>query len=393
MRHIRLPAATILIFLAIEFLDELVDGVGSAAWPPVRTDLDLTYVQIGLLLSVPGIFSTFVEPFIGILGDIGYRRILVIGGGVAFAAALGLISVSQGFVVLLLAWMVFYPASGAFVSLSQASLMDYDPSRREQNMVRWEFAGWVGFALGPLALAGAIAVGLGWRVAFLTMAAITLPAIIAVSRIPIGPKRNEPDLNAPSFADGVRTAIKALKRFRVIKWFALLQASDLMLATFSSFLALYMVDVSGVSESKAALTLSVWLGVSLLGNLILIPLLERVRGLTFLRFSVVAVLALYPAFLLVSSFEMKLIVVGLLGFASAGWYSILQGQAYSSLPGRSGTIVALGNVFGIFASVIPFVIGVVSTNWGLDTAMWLLLAGPVVLLFGLMEGGMRGRRK
>ena len=281
MRHIRLPAATILIFLAIEFLDELVDGVGSAAWPLVRTDLDLTYVQIGLLLSVPGIFSTFVEPFIGILGDIGYRRILVIGGGVAFAAALGLISVSQGFIVLLIAWMVYYPASGAFVSLSQASLMDYDPTRHEQNMVRWEFAGWVGFALGPLTLAGAIAVGLGWRVAFLTMAAITLPAIIAVSRIPIGPKRNEPDLNAPSFADGIRTAIKALKRFRVVKWLALLQASDLMLATFSSFLALYMVDVSGVSESKAALTLSVWLGVSLLGNLFLIPLLERVRGLTF----------------------------------------------------------------------------------------------------------------
>ena len=393
MRHIRLPAATILIFLAIEFLDELVDGVGSAAWPLVRDDLDLTYVQIGLLLSAPGIVSSLVEPFIGILGDVGYRRLLVMGGGVAFAAALGLISVSQGFVVLLLAWMVFYPASGAFVSLSQASLMDYDPTRREQNMVRWEFAGWVGFALGPLTLAGAIAVGLGWRVAFLTMAAITLPAIIAVSRIPIGPKRNEPDLKAPSFADGVRTAIKALKRFRVIKWFALLQASDLMLATFSSFLALYMVDVSGVSESKAALTLSVWLGVSLLGNLILIPLLERVRGLTFLRFSVVAVLALYPAFLLAPTFGLKLIVVGLLGFASAGWYSILQGQAYSSLPGRSGTIVALGNVFGIFASVIPFVIGVVSTNWGLDTAMWLLLAGPVVLLFGLMEGGMRGRRK
>ena len=315
MRHIRLPAATILIFLAIEFLDELAGGVGSAAWPLVRNDLNLTYVQIGLLLSVPGIVSSFVEPFIGILGDVGYRRILVIGGGVAFAAALGLVSVSQGFIVLLIGWMVYYPASGAFVSLSQASLMDSAPSRREQNMVRWEFVGWVGYALGPLALMAAIAVGLGWRIAFLSMAAITVPAIIAVSRIPIGPRRNEPDLKAPSFADGVRTAIKALKRFRVIKWLALLQASDLMLAIFSSFLALYMVDVSGVSESKAALTLSVWLGVSLLGNLFLIPLLERMRGLTYLQFSVIAVLALYPAFLLVSSFEMKLIVVGLLGFA------------------------------------------------------------------------------
>lgn len=136
MRHIRLPTATILIFLGIEFLDELVDGVGRAAWPLVRNDLDLTYIQIGLLLSVPGIVSSIVEPFIGILGDVGYRRMLVLGGGVAFAAALGLVSVSQGFAVLLLAWMVFYPASGAFVSLSQASLMDSNPTRREQNMVR-----------------------------------------------------------------------------------------------------------------------------------------------------------------------------------------------------------------------------------------------------------------
>ena len=389
LRQIRLPATTLLIFLAIEFLDELVDGVASAAWPLVRNDLDLTYVQIGLLLSVPGIFSTFVEPVIGILGDVGYRRLLVVGGGVAFAAALGLMSVSQGFVVLLIAWMVFYPASGGFVSLSQASLMDYDPARREQNMVRWEFVGWVAFALGPLALTGAIAVGLGWRIAFMTMAVITIPAIIAVSRLRLGSARSESDRRTQSFAAGLRTAMNAFKRFRVVKWLALLQASDLMLDILLGFLALYMVDVAGASESRAALTLSVWVGAGLLGNLVLIPLLERVRGLTYLRFSVVVVLLLYPAFLLAPSFEIKLVIAGLLGFANAGWYSILQGQAYSSLPGRSGTIVALGNVFGIIASVIPLGLGVVSANWGLDTAMWLLLAGPVALLIGLMESGTR----
>ena len=48
--------------------------------------------------------------------------------------------------------------------------------------------------------------------------------------------------------------------------------------------------------------------------------------------------------------------------------------------------MALGNVFGIVASVIPFGLGVVSDNWGLDTAMWLLLAGPVALLAGLVAG-------
>ncbi len=53
------------------------------------------------------------------------------------------------------------------------------------------------------------------------------------------------------------------------------------------------------------------------------------------------------------------------------------------MPGRSGTIVALGNVFGLAVALIPLGLGVVSTAWGLDTAMWLLLAGPVLLLIGI----------
>ena len=390
MRHVRLPAAALLTFLAIEFLDELVYGVGSAAWPLVRSDLDLTYVQIGLLLSVPGILGSFVEPVIGILGDVGYRRLLVLGGGLAFAAALGLVSASQGFLVLLAAWVVFFPASGAFVSLSQASLMDADPTRREQNMARWTFTGSAANVVGALALAAAVALGLGWRGAFLSLAMLTIPAIVAARRVQPGPAARDPDRDAASFVKGVRTAMSALRRFAVVKWLALLQASDLMLDNFRGFLALYMVDVAGVSESSAALTLAVLVGVGLIGDFLLIPLLERVRGLTYLRFSVAAILLLYPAFLLAPSFELKLAAVGALGFANAGWYSILQGQAYSSLPGRSGTIVALGNVFGLAASLVPLGLGVVAATWGLDTAMWLLLAGPVLLLIGIARTASNG---
>ena len=48
-------------FLLIEFLDELVFGVNQAAWPLIRTDLRLSYLQIGLLLSVPGIVSAILN--------------------------------------------------------------------------------------------------------------------------------------------------------------------------------------------------------------------------------------------------------------------------------------------------------------------------------------------
>ena len=60
-----------IIYYLIEFLDELVFGVGEVALPLIRDDLTLTYTQIGLLLSLPGIIAAFIEPFIGILGDVG----------------------------------------------------------------------------------------------------------------------------------------------------------------------------------------------------------------------------------------------------------------------------------------------------------------------------------
>ena len=51
-------------------------------------------------------------------------------GGLLFAASLLLTAVSPGFWLLLASFILFYPASGAFVSLSQAELMDRDPVRR-----------------------------------------------------------------------------------------------------------------------------------------------------------------------------------------------------------------------------------------------------------------------
>jgi len=138
------------MYLLIEFLDELVFGVGESAWPLLRNDLHLTYTQIGLLVSLPGIIAAFIEPFLGILGDVWKRRALILGGGIFFTLSLLLTSISPSFIFLLSSFIFFYPSSGAFVSLSQASLMDSATDRHEQNMARWTFAGSLGNVLGPI---------------------------------------------------------------------------------------------------------------------------------------------------------------------------------------------------------------------------------------------------
>ncbi len=375
----------VLVLLLIEFLDELVYGAREAAWPLIRDDLALTYAQVGILLSVPNILGNAVEPFLAVLGDVWRRRVIVLGGGLVFTVALALTALSASFWPLLLAFILFYPASGAFVSLSQATLMDLDESRREHNMARWTLAGSLGVVLGPLALGLGASLALGWRAVIAAMSVLSLALLLLSLRMPYPDGDGTQPLSFRTVLTGLREAVRALGRPGVLRWLILLEFSDLMMDVLLGFLALYLVDVAGATPAQASLGVAVWTGVGLLGDLALIPLLERVPGLRYLRVSVLVELLLYPAILLAPGFGLKVALLGLLGFFNAGWYSVLQAQLYASLPGQSGTALAVGNVSGLVASVIPLALGLVAQRWGLNAAMWLLLAGPVVLVVGLVN--------
>jgi MFS transporter, FSR family, fosmidomycin resistance protein len=373
----------VLILLLIEFLDEFVFGAREAAWPLIRDDLGLSYAQIGLFLTVPALVANLVEPFLAILGDVWRRRVIVLGGGLIFTLALALTAASQTPALLLLAFILLYPASGAFVSLSQATLMDLDEPRREHNMARWTLAGSVGVVLGPLALGAGAALGAGWRGIMGAMAALSLALLLLSLRMPFPDRRAGEKLNFSLVGRGLRDALRALKQRAVLRWLILLEFSDLMLDVLLGLLALYLVDIGGATPEQASLGVAVWVGVGLVGDLVLIPLLERVRGLRYLRISALLELALFPSMLLAPEFWQKLVLLALIGFFNAGWYAILQAQLYAALPGQSGTALAVKNVSGLAGSLVPLALGLVAQRWGLDVAMWLLLAGPIALVIGL----------
>jgi FSR family fosmidomycin resistance protein-like MFS transporter len=441
-RAARVLASVAFTLLAVEFLDELVDGARQASWAMVRADLALTYAQVGLLLTLPKLFANAVEPALNILGDTRRRRALILGGGACFVLALALVASSRGFWSLLLAFVVFNPASGAFVGLSQASLMDRDEARREQNMARWVFAGSLGVVAGALAVGACAATGAGWRACFGAMSLVALLVLLLARRLPLGTRVNndqerhaqesqrdgstdnqkqridtqerrmddqEPhaddqkrraeanfvegnleelsfveDAQAElSFVEGVRGALRALRRAEVWRWLALLEVADLMLDGFRGYLALYFADVVGASEARAGVAVAVCACAGLAGDFLLIPLLERVRGLKYLRLSALAMLLLLPAFLVAPGTSAKLLLLVAIGVCSAGWYSILKAQLYAALPGRSGAALALSNLSGFAGALIPLALGLFAERFGLGAAMWLLLLSPLALIVAL----------
>jgi MFS transporter, FSR family, fosmidomycin resistance protein len=348
-----------------------VFGVREAAWPLVRDDLSLTYAEIGLALSVPSLVSIVVEPLLGLVAVTRHKRAVVLAGGACFAAALGLVAVSPSFAVLLAAFVVLYPASGAFVSLSQASLMDLEPQRREHNLARWTFAGAIGAVAGPLLLAAFALLGLGWRELFAAFAVVALGLVLLVQRAPAG----DDDAERPR----VREALRALIRWEVFRWVFLLEVSDLLLDVFLGFLALYFVDVAGASTASAALAIAVWTGAGLVGSAAAIPFLRRVDGLRYLRASAVVSAAVFVAFLVVPSAGVKLALVAVLAIVNAGWYPVLQARLYEALHGASGLVLTVGAVFPLNA-VLPLAIAGLAEHFGLGVALWPLGAAPLALL-------------
>ncbi|HXS62019.1 MAG TPA: hypothetical protein VN767_04045 [Streptosporangiaceae bacterium] len=106
----------------------MVDGTKGAAFPLIRADLHLSYPQVGLLIAVPLLVGGLIELPLGILAGYGARRNqLVLAGGVIFGGSLIVVGFAGSFGVLLVGLIAFFPASGAFVSLTQAALMDADP--------------------------------------------------------------------------------------------------------------------------------------------------------------------------------------------------------------------------------------------------------------------------
>jgi FSR family fosmidomycin resistance protein-like MFS transporter len=391
VRPVLVGAAVLAAALAVELVDELAGGVKSAALPLIRRDLGLSYGQIGLLESAPLLLGSIMELPLGILAGHGRRRRrAVLLGGAAFILTLIGAAAARSFAGLLVAFVLFFPASGAFVSLTQSGLMDADPGRREQHMARWELAGSAGSLAGPVLVIAVLAAGGGWRSAYLALAAAAAAAWLGVARNPPVPvPADGPGADPAAGTAAVRRALGALRQPGVVRWLVLLQVSDLLLDVFTGFLALYLVAVAHATPEQAALGVAIRLGAGLAGDAALIRALNHISGLVLLRASAAVTAVVFPAFLLAGGLVPKLLLLGCLSVVTAPWYPVLQAELYGSLPDDSGVVVSLSSAAGLLGGAVPLAVGLLAQRFGLAWALACLAIAPPLLLAGLRRS--RGR--
>jgi FSR family fosmidomycin resistance protein-like MFS transporter len=329
----------------------------------------------------------------------------VLAGGAVIVASLAAVAAARSATVLLAAFVAFFPASGAFVSLTQAALVDRAPGRQQQRMAAWNLAGSAGAVGGPLLLAGVLAAGGSWRSAYLLLAAaagaaLAVAVLAAPSRQPawldpaasagagsagLGGGDADPEGEGDDDGNGrrrtsVREALSALRHRDVARWAVLLEISDLLLDVLTGYIGIYLVDVAGASPAEAAVGVAVRLGAGLAGDALFVVISGRVNGPAALRISAIAACALYPAFLLVGWLPAKLAILAVLSMATACWYPVIQAGLYTSLPGRSGIAVFLSSAAALVGAAGPLAVGFIAQQAGLTWALAVLAAAPAAVL-------------
>ena len=370
-----IPLAT--VFLLIEFFDELAFTVEGAALPILRTDLSLSYSEIGILLGAAAVTAGVIEPLIMLLGDTRWRRALILGGGLAVAATFGAVAIAWGFPPLLVAFALGSPASGAFVILSQATLMDLNPGRQPQAMARWSLAGSLGSLAGPLMFAAVLFVGLSWRLAFAGIAASSLLLVALLARRSFPP--DMPNHRLTDAASLLKGLWQAVTDPALLRWFVLLELSDMLLDRFTLYVPLYFTDVVGITAAQASLVAALLMLSGLAGDFFTVRLLERMPGRRLVRLSAALVAVLYAVWLWLPGLAAKLGLLVLIGIGRLGWYAVLQGEAYATRPDRSGTVMAVNALAAFGAGALSAGLGYAAEQWGLERAMWMLIAGPLAL--------------
>ena len=378
------------VALAVEFADELVDGVKGAALPAIQHSLGLSYAQLGLLGSVPLVLGGVLELPLGLVAGQGRRRrVAILGGGVLFVLAIAGIAFARNFAELLAAFVSFFPASGAFVALTQASLMDAEPDRQAKSMARWDLAGSAGAVAGPLLLVAVLAAGGDWRDGYLALAGLAALAWFGVllGRRSAADASSDVGAGPDGGAAGAAVADRPLRVRDIIaaaraaaRWLVLLEAANLLVDVLTGFVAIYLVDVVHTTPAVAALGVAIRLGAALAGDAALVLILERVADRTVLRATAVLAVFLYPAFLLVPDVAAKLVVLAALSAATAAWYPLLQARLYGTVP--SPVAVTLNSAAGLAGGIGPVVVGVLAQGFGLSWALAGLAIVPVVVLIG-----------
>ncbi|HEX6483497.1 MAG TPA: MFS transporter [Ktedonobacteraceae bacterium] len=369
-----------LTLLNMGLLDELITGFPIVGLPLLRDQLGLTYAQVGLLFSAGALSSMILDPIINLVSDRSSKRWWILGGLLILAAGYALLGSVRSFGGLLFVFILLYPAGSAAVELSQAALIDSAPNDGAQTMTRWTMMSGIGDLLSPLVVAAFVTLNMGWSALCWLAVGLWLGAAVVIwsQRFPRLTVVTNDDEDAPG---GVLSNLrKALQDPLLLRW-SILSILPIMLdEVFIGFAALYMRDVLHASEVVIGLVIVIQMIGSFLGLFVIDRLVGRVAPQRLLTWSALLALVGVVGLLSLHSIWLAACSLFVIDLGASGLYPIAKAEAYARQPGRSGVVRAVISLGQPFEIVLPGIVGLVASRFGVLAGVGLLGLAPVLVL-------------
>jgi predicted MFS family arabinose efflux permease len=380
----RLPLRFAAALLLVRFADELFVFIPSGSLAAVHRDLQLTYSQAGVLLTLlatGGVVGTFLEG----AADHVSRRALAAGGAAGVGVAMIAFGTGGAFWALALACAAWGAAGDAFVHGSEVALVDLAGGQLTRALGRINLLAGVGDVLAPLLIAAAAILGGSWRSLSVAGGVVMIGYAVWLStlRLP-GPARDD---GSPAPLRGV---LDVLRDRRVIALGIAISLHGLLDEPFLAFVLIFLQRVRGLSLAAANLVGTAALAGGLVGYLLL-P--RAVRGVASIQVLLggTGLIVLGALVTLLVAPAAWLLASALIAFGAAGavYYTVGQAHLLRLRPGLAGTTGAVISVISLPAAAFPILAGAIADRFGLSATIGLYASVPVLMLAAQLVSGVR----
>lgn len=376
---VRAPVSLVAALMLVRLADEWFTFFPAGAIAPIRDDIGLTYAQAGIVLTALPAGGILGHGF-GIAADYVDRRWLASGGAFVQAVCLAGFALADSFLLLVVVSFLWGMSTDAFVQGCEVALVDLYHDQLAPTLARVNAFGAVGDLLGPLTLAAAAAVGVGWRSVFL--GAAVLMALYGVwlvlQRFP-PPRPPESEEHTP-----LRGILAVLRDPRVILLALVSGLFGVLDEPFWGFTIVYLEQERDVSAGIATLLVAVGVTGGLLGFLAVGNVSRRLAPRAILLMFSAAVGVGVAGLIAVPLMPIQAVAAFVFGFAGAVFYSVLQATILGMRAGQAGTTSAVVSTIGLLGLAFPPLVGAVADGAGLAAGMTLYALVPAAMLLLLV---------
>lgn len=371
-----------MILFAVCFCHLLNDTMQSmlpAIYPLLKEELNLSFVEIGLLTLNLQITSSVIQPLVGIYADKHHHSWQLAVGMLFTFTGIFILSMATSYAMVMLAVALMGCGSSIFHPQASQVAQVAAGSRKGLAQSIFQVGGNGGYAIGPL-LAALIIIPHGLHAVrwFAIIAVVASSVLYYVGRWHVKALANHRKANAVTWSTA-KTYTMRWKIFFVVLLFILMFSKNFYTASMTNYYTFFLIDKFGVTVQTSQYCLFVFLASQVVGTLVGGWIGDNYGRKSVILFSIFGAAPFTIALPYLTNLWATIVLSVVIGMVMASAFSAILVFATDLMPHHTGIVAGLfyGLSFGA-AGVGSALFGYIADAWGIDSVLKISTLLPLI---------------